>query len=119
VVPLRRAFEQTAPAESSPAWNDVIAHNPVAPATSAAPEPPPPAIAASTAKSAADLAFVGTLTAIAAILASRLLLLLAVTGAFVLSLRADGYPGLAILVSYTVLTVLPLVWLDLAARRPK
>jgi hypothetical protein len=57
------------------------------------------------------VAFVGTLSAIAAVLASRLLLLLAVLGAFVLAVRSD--PGIPyVLIAYSVLTVLPLVILD-------
>ena len=65
----------------------------------------------------ADRAFVGTLSAIASLLAARLLLLLAVIGAFVLAIRADGTPGLYVLISYCVLTVLPLVILDIVTRQ--
>lgn len=68
-------------------------------------------------RGAADRAFVGTLSAIAALLASRILLLLAVVGAFVLALRASGDFGLYILISYSVLTVLPLVALDIVTRQ--
>lgn len=78
------------------------------------PHQPPPAPPA---RSAADRAFVGTLTAIAAILGSRLLLLLAVAGAFVLAFRAADNTGLMILIAYCVLTVIPLVALDIEAHR--
>lgn len=58
-------------------------------------------------------------TALASILAIRLYLLLAVTGAFTLALTSlpdTSYHGMWTLVSYCVFTVLPLVWLD---SRPK
>ena len=72
---------------------------------------------AAPARSAADRAFVGTLTAIAAILGSRLLLLLAVAGSFVLAFRAGDNTGLMVLIAYCVLTVIPLVALDVEAHR--
>lgn len=65
----------------------------------------------------ADAAFVGTLAAITAILASRLLLLLAILGGFVLAVRATDMTGLSIMVAYAVLIVLPLVALDIVAHR--
>jgi len=60
---------------------------------------------------------VGTLAAIASLLAARLLLLLAIVGAFVLALRAEGNFGLYTFISYSTLVVLPLVVLDVATRR--
>lgn len=81
------------------------------------PQHPQQQVSSPVQKSAADHAFIGTLTAIAAILASRLLLLLAVVGAFVLAVRATDNTGLEVLVAYSVITVLPLVWLDVNTRR--
>ena len=74
---------------------------------------PPPAVQ----PARADRAFVGTLSAIAAVLASRLLLFVSVIGAFVLAVRADGNPGLYVMIAYSVLTVLPLVVLDVVTRQ--
>jgi hypothetical protein len=68
-------------------------------------------------QSSADRAFVGTLTAIVAILASRFILLLATTGAFVLAMKSDGNPGWWVLVAYACLTVLPLTVLDVITRQ--
>lgn len=68
-------------------------------------------------QSRADAAFVGTLAAITSILASRLLLLLAIIGGFVLSLRATDTTGLSVMVAYAVLIVLPLVALDIVAHK--
>jgi hypothetical protein len=65
----------------------------------------------------ADAAFVGTLAAITAILASRLLLLLAIIGGFVLAVRATDMTGLSIMVAYAVLIVLPLAALDIVAHK--
>jgi phosphotransferase system glucose/maltose/N-acetylglucosamine-specific IIC component len=65
----------------------------------------------------ADRAFIGTLAAIGSVLASRLILLLAVIGAFVLAMKADGTAGLWILVAYACLTVLPLTVLDVITRQ--
>jgi len=64
-----------------------------------------------------DAAFVGTLAAIAALLAARLLLLFSVLGAFVLAYRADGSPGLFVLIAYCLLTVLPLTVLDVITHK--
>lgn len=68
-------------------------------------------------RTSADRAFVGTLTAIVAILASRFILLLATAGAFVLAMKADGNPGWWVLVAYACLTVLPLTVLDVITRQ--
>lgn len=57
----------------------------------------------------------GTLAAIAAVLATRLLLLLAILGGFVLAVLAlrNGSPqALATTIAYAVLVVLPLTWLE-------
>ena len=103
VVPLVRQ-QPTAPAEFAGF------------APSRAPETAtPPAQAAR--EPIADRAFVGTLAAIGAILASRLILLLAFIGAFVLAMKADGTPGWWVLVAYTCLTVLPLTVLDVITRQ--
>jgi hypothetical protein len=75
---------------------------------------PPPSDTARSA--AADRAFVGTLTAIVAILASRFILLLATCGAFVLAMKSDGNTGWWVLVAYACLTVLPLTALDVITR---
>ena len=67
-----------------------------------------------------DRAFIGVLTALTHLLAARFLLLLAVLGAFILAVMAmptGGYPGLAILIAYCSLTVLPLVYLDIETHR--
>lgn len=78
---------------------------------------PPPAPIPVVVQSRADAAFVGTLAAITAILASRLLLLLAIMGGFVLAVRAIDMTGLSIMVAYAVLIVLPLVALDIVAHK--
>lgn len=75
------------------------------------PQPPAP--------SRADSAAVGMLTALASVLAARLLLLLSVVFGFVLALYAmheQSWASLAILGVYACLTVLPLVYLDLKTR---
>lgn len=89
-----------------------------APAT--APEPSPSAPVATAPPPRSDHAFVGVLAALASLLAARLLLLLSIAGAFVLAVMAvrDGsYIGLAVLVAYCSLTLLPLVWLDVVTHR--
>lgn len=71
------------------------------------------------APSRSDRAFVGVLAAIGAILAVRLLLLLAIVGGFVLAVMAltgGTYQAAGVLIAYAVLIVLPLVWLE---SRPK
>ena len=53
------------------------------------------------------------------ILAVRFLLFLALIGAFVLALQAMSFqtnPAIAVLVSYCVLTVGPLVWLEVRGK---
>lgn len=65
----------------------------------------------------ADTAFIGTLAAISSILASRLILLLAVIGGFVLALRSDAQSIPWVLIAYSVLVVIPLVALDIVTRR--
>lgn len=58
-------------------------------------------------------------TAIAKMLAIRLQLLMALIGAFVLSLfamRFQTYEGLAVVVAFCGLTILPLVWLEYSGR---
>jgi hypothetical protein len=67
----------------------------------------------------ADKAYIGALTAIASILAVRLLLLLAILGGFVIAvmaLRDGGYQAAGVLVAFAVLILIPLVWLE---SRPK
>lgn len=77
------------------------------------PTEPPPAPR----QSLADTAFIGALAAIGIVLASRLLLLLATIGAFVLAVRAADTPGLLVLIAYSLLTVAPLTALDIIAHR--
>lgn len=60
------------------------------------------------------------MTAIAQILAVRMLLLLAGIGAFILALKATDEPDftrLAALLIFCCVVVLPLIWLDALARR--
>lgn len=103
VVPLARK----APTHTAfPGWADELPRVEAPPP--APPEPP---------RAKADTAFVGTLAAIAAVLASRLLLLLAVVGTFVLALQARDNFGLYTAVAFAILVVLPLVWLDISTRR--
>jgi len=63
-----------------------------------------------------DQAFIGTLSAIAAVLASRFLLLLSVIGAFVLAVRVSDTAGLYVMIAYCIFTVIPLVTLDIFTR---
>lgn len=77
----------------------------------------PPRAPAPPAQNRADTAFIGTLSAISAILASRLILLLAVVGGFVLALRSDAQSIPWVLIAYSVLVVIPLVALDIVTRR--
>ena len=58
--------------------------------------------------------------ALTSLLAARFLLLLSISGAFVLAvmaMRAESYAGLAVLVAYCTLTLLPLVALDVITHR--
>jgi hypothetical protein len=67
-----------------------------------------------------DAAYIGALTAIASILAVRLLLLLAILGGFVIAvmaLRDGGYQAAGVLVAYAVLILIPLVWLESRPRK--
>lgn len=73
---------------------------------------PPPDVAQTQAMLAQTL---GVIAAIAGLTAVRLLLLLAVVGAFYLATIAANNPigaALYVLVAYCVLIVLPLVWLE-------
>ena len=103
------------------AISSLVEHEGVVPlpraAPTAAPDRPAPALAP--VQNRADVAFVGTLTAIAAILASRLLLLLAVIGGFVLALLAREQLGFYTLIAYSILIVIPLVGLDVMTRRTR
>jgi hypothetical protein len=61
----------------------------------------------------------GAMVAIGMVLGSRLLLVMAVTGAFVLAMCAMREPsvlGLSIVGAFCVLTVIPLVMLDIRTR---
>lgn len=72
------------------------------------PDPPPQ-------PSRADAAYIGVLTAIAAVLATRLLLLLAIILGFALAVMAlhdGGYVAAGLVVAYGVLIFLPLVALE-------
>src|ERR1700744_3575849 len=71
--------------------------------------------AASSVAAARLTATQGVLHAVAALLAVRMLLLLALCGGFILALMAvrnGGYQAAGVLVAYSVLIVLPLVWLE-------
>lgn len=108
VVPLRPRSTPTAPPETAVAA-------PAAPPQYTPPSHQAPPLSAT--PSPADRAFVGTLAAIAAVLGSRLLLLLAILGAFALAIRATGTDGLFVLIAYAVLVILPLVALDIIAHK--
>lgn len=92
-----------------------MAPQPAQPPASSLPDNPPPPQAA--APSPADRAFVGTLAAITALLAARLLLLLAIVGGFLLAWRAGDTNGLAVFIAYAILVVAPLVALDIITHR--
>jgi len=68
-----------------------------------------------------DAALIGTVQAIAAILAGRVILLLSVIGAFVLAVMAMdpaiGQVGLYVLIAYSVLSIIPLTILDAKSRK--
>ena len=120
VIPRARTLAMVPPSQSSPP--------PEPPAPAAVPEPlqaPPPIPpvlhrpAPAAAPTRADSAAVGVLTALASVLAARLLLLLSVIFGFVLAIfamREQSLTSLSILVAYTLLTVIPLVYLDLKTR---
>jgi hypothetical protein len=79
------------------------------------PAPPPPTNSALLAQT------LGVIAGIAGLTATRLLLLLAVLGAFYLSTIAantQSNASLFVLIAYAVLIVLPLVWLDSTKRGP-
>lgn len=102
----------------------VVALAPRRPApTAVAPEPAPaPPVSAPVAAPPprADSAFIGVLAALATLLAARLLLLLSIAGAFVLALlavRAESNGALAVLVAFCLLTVIPVVVLDVITHR--
>src|SRR5574340_1213856 len=60
------------------------------------------------------------LVAISRALATRFLLLLTIIGGFVLAIMAMqtlGYPSLFVLCAYSVLIIIPLVWMDYKGRR--
>lgn len=63
----------------------------------------------------------GLLHAVAALLAVRLLLMLALLGAFILSVMAlhlGSYQAAGVLVAYALLIVMPLVWLERTSKVP-
>lgn len=110
VVPLAR--HRPAPAQPAPA--------PAFESASAAASEAPPAVQSALpapAPQRTDSAAIGALTAIASVLASRLILLLAVVGGFVLALRVVDPTGIWLLGVYCALIVLPLVALDVLTRR--
>ena len=82
--------------------------------------------AASTARAVAEeaaktrnAALIGTIQAIASILAVRLILLLSVIGAFslaVMAMKTQDNTGLFVLIAYAFLTVIPLTFLDAKSR---
>lgn len=81
---------------------------------------PPAPVKDTAATQALMVQTLGVIAAIAGLTAVRLLLLLAVGGAFYLATVAastQSNASLFVLVAYAVLIVLPLVWLD-SGRRP-
>lgn len=83
------------------------------PAAPVEPAPHPPA-------PKAESALVGIMTAVAALLASRVLLLLALAGAFVLAVMAESDPSplrLGVMIAFCLLTVVPFVTLDVIVHR--
>lgn len=67
-----------------------------------------------------QMTILGAFQAIGTVLAVRFILLLALIGAFVLAWSAMAnptYPAIIILISYVLLTVLPLVWLERSGRQ--
>jgi hypothetical protein len=87
--------------------------------------PPPPASTTPTPRAEQERSALlsqtlSVIAAVAGLTATRILLLLAVAGAFYLATRAIDAQNLAplcVLVAYCVLTVLPLVALDWATRK--
>lgn len=106
VVPLRPRSPPTAPQAVSSLPDNAALFTPAypSPAQVAAPSP-------------ADKAFVGTLAAITALLAARLLLLLAILGGFLLAWRAGDTNGLCVFIAYAILVVAPLVALDITTHK--
>jgi hypothetical protein len=104
--------------EASVERDGVVAVLPRQRAPTAAHEPPPTPPPVAHARS--DHAFVGVLSAVTSLLAARLLLLLSIGGAFVLAvmaMRDGGYAGLAVLISFCGLTVIPMTYLDVVTHR--
>lgn len=87
----------------------------------ASPEPAPPVVVQPLpSPPKADQAFVGVLSALTALLAARLLLLLSIAGAFVLAVmaaRSESYLALAVMVAFCCLTTVPLTFLDVITHR--
>lgn len=109
-MPLRPRSPPTAPQPVQPPVSS-LPNN----AALFTPAYPSPAQAAS--PSPADKAFVGTLAAITALLAARLLLLLAIVGGFLLAWRAGDTNGLCVFIAYALLVVAPLVALDIITHK--
>lgn len=83
------------------------------------PAPPTPATIFVPQKPAAADLLNAAFAAIARVLAVRLQLLLSLIGAFALALGAMAWQspaGLYVLIAYSALTVLPLVWLEFSGR---
>ena len=90
-----------------------ISGNAFAPSVAQTPERPNPALAALN-------RLLPVFGALAAVLAIRLFLLLAVVGAFVLSedvLASSAEKGLWVLIAYCLFTILPLVWMDICGKK--
>lgn len=85
-----------------------------------APAPPPPAETIYvTRKPTAGELILANLKAISLILSARALLLLSLVGAFVLGLQAMSWQtpmGLYVLIAWALLTVLPMVGLEVSGR---
>ncbi len=102
-----RVLEVIGPAETAPA------------APSAAPSTPPTPTPR-TSQSASPQAMTAVFRALAMILAIRLQLLLVLIGALILAVMAMNEPSnlkLLVLGTYSVLTIIPMVLLDVSARR--
>lgn len=83
--------------------------------------PPAPTPTTSMARpSRKDSILLAVFQAIAKVLAIRVLLLLSLTGAFTIAMEAmdkQSWTGLAILATYCLLTLIPLVWLEVGKGR--
>jgi hypothetical protein len=87
-------------------------------ATASALTPSGISIAQTDQRAARVAAALGTFDAIARVLSIRVILLLSVVGAFALAVLARDLVGGSIFAGFSVLVVIPLIWLDHTTRRP-